>query len=97
MSELKHRPPKKHLWMSSFQIEESANTEAEKPRRITDRVTARHIAHIFAGVTRAGAASERPYEEKFNSAEEVNCAKPAHKCIMWRFCGLGVFCGLEVA
>jgi hypothetical protein len=30
-----------------------------------DRVTAAQIGHIFVGVIRAGAASGRPYEEKF--------------------------------
>ena len=32
---------------------------------IPDRVTPTQVGHIFAGVTRAGAASERRYAEKF--------------------------------
>jgi hypothetical protein len=40
------------------------NFEKDSARRRPDRVTPRHIGHVFAGVTRAGAASERPYEEK---------------------------------
>jgi hypothetical protein len=76
--------------MSSFQIKENANAEAEKPRRITDRVTQRHISHIFAGVTRAGEASRRPYEEKFKCRGA--CAYNVRD-----FVGLAVFVDWEVA
>src|SRR5580704_12970039 len=41
--------------------------EAIETRRMRDRVTRRQVGHIFAGVTRAGAASERPSEEKIKS------------------------------
>jgi hypothetical protein len=33
-------------------------------RRIPDRVTRRQMGHAFAGVTRAGEVSRRPYEGK---------------------------------
>jgi hypothetical protein len=39
--------------------------EPDESRRMPDRVTREPIGHIFAGVTRAGEASRRPYEEKF--------------------------------
>ena len=39
--------------------------DGDRTRRMQDRVAPRHIAHIWAGVTRAGEASRRPYEEKF--------------------------------
>jgi len=32
---------------------------------MVDRVTHAQIGHIFSSVTRAGAASRRPYAEKF--------------------------------
>ena len=43
-------------------------------RRRRDRVTPGHVGYILAGVTRAGEASRRPYEEKFKCAEHVNRA-----------------------
>jgi hypothetical protein len=36
-----------------------------------NHVTRRNIGHIFAGVTRADAASQRPYEEK--ATANVHC------------------------
>ena len=36
-----------------------------------DRVTFTHVAHIFARVTRAGAASGRPYGRKVNGENPV--------------------------
>ena len=40
--------------------------ETDGMRRTSDRVTRWQIAYVFAGVTRAGAASERPYGEKLD-------------------------------
>jgi hypothetical protein len=40
--------------------------EADRTRRMLDRVTSTQRGHIFARVTRAGEASRRPYAEKFN-------------------------------
>ena len=37
--------------------------EADEPRRMHNLDTRRQVAHALANVTRAGAASERPYEE----------------------------------
>jgi hypothetical protein len=48
--------------------------DIDETQRIPDRVTWRHIGHIFVGVTRAGEASRRPYEEKFKCADHVNRA-----------------------
>jgi len=39
------------------------------------------MGHVFAGVTRAGAASERPYGRNSTPAEEVNRAKSSHKSV----------------
>jgi hypothetical protein len=44
--------------------ERQRGSEKDRARRRPDRVTARQIGNVFAGVTRAGAASGRPYEEK---------------------------------
>jgi hypothetical protein len=38
--------------------------EADGTRRMPHRLTRRQIGHFFASVTRAGAASGRPYERK---------------------------------
>src|ERR1700690_252701 len=43
-------------------------------RKTPNRVTRRRIAHVFTGVTRAGAASRRPYGRNSTPAEEVNTA-----------------------
>jgi hypothetical protein len=38
-----------------------------------DRVTRSEIGHIFVGVTRAGAASGRPYGEKSKGERKSKC------------------------
>lgn len=38
--------------------------EADGTRGVSSPLTRRRMAHVFAGVTRAGAASRRPYGEK---------------------------------
>jgi hypothetical protein len=38
--------------------------------RMPNRVTGRQLAHVFAVVTRAGAASRRPYGRNSASAED---------------------------
>jgi hypothetical protein len=50
------------------------NYDASETRRMRDRVTPGHVGYILAGVTRAGEASRRPYEEKFKCTERVNRA-----------------------
>ena len=40
--------------------------EADGARGMSSLLTRRQMAHVFAGVTRAGAASGRPYGEKTN-------------------------------
>ena len=46
--------------------------EAGGTRRMSNRVTGRQIGHILARVTRAGAASGRPYGEQAKAAEISN-------------------------
>ncbi len=71
--EPKHRPPKECRSVETLHIHEI--DEAQKMR---NQVTWSEIGHIFAGVTRAGAASRRPYGEKFYSRERTPCANTAH-------------------
>ena len=48
--------------ISNFRFGETAKADM-------DRVTRRYMGHLFAGVTSAGAASGRPYGEKFYGQE----------------------------
>jgi len=59
----------------------SCGLTRQAERRTSDCVTRRQMGHVFAGVTRAGAASERPYGRNSTAAEEVNRVKSSHKSV----------------